>query len=59
MARAAAVMEASVAAEMVVVVMAVVVMAAMVPVHHLEARVTVRAAEEMEAATAEGGRGEA
>ena len=59
MARAAAVMEASVAAEMVVVVMAVVVMAAMVPVHHLEARVTVRAEEEMEAATAEGGRGEA
>ena len=68
-ARAAAVMEASVAAEMVVVVMAVVVMAVVVSVHHLEARVTVRvaegraefegAAEEMEAATAEGGRGEA
>ena len=38
-------MEASVAAEMVVVVMAVVVMAAEVSVHHLEARVTVRAAE--------------
>ena len=44
-ARAAAVMEASVAAEMVVVVMAVVVMAAEVSVHHLEARVTVRAAQ--------------